>query len=393
MIHLILVRHGRRLRRYHGHLDPLDPLNPSAHDEVRARAQDLRRLFQRPSQILTSRHRHARETAWMLAEWFGLSRAWARDAAFLTPLVKPPWYKIHQADWCEICRGQREGHNRQAWHDQADAALREAVAAHGNAETVVVWVGHETRLSQLVVQFTGQRHRQLEALDTVCLDGADVTSFTQGNARMAWRYPVRNWLEAEIKPKLTSKMTVATLLASANFVAMSEILINKPEVLNLEPLKKPTTALFPSLLSELIAWLAAQGILRPGLAPDLDMVAGYMQAIAFLCFGVAAVLFVCTVYLYDRLAMPEGFWTLRPPREANRRSADARDLAALYGAPYFHMVGIWRRVFNPAVAASFLGAFTLVLSLGTVVVVLPFTALFFLALLWYRRHRPSGDVD
>ena len=71
MMHLIVVRHGRRLQRSHGHLDPLTPLDSSAHDEVTARAQDLRWLFQPPSQkssqILTwfaesgGRHREARK--------------------------------------------------------------------------------------------------------------------------------------------------------------------------------------------------------------------------------------------------------------------------------------------------------------------------------------------
>jgi phosphohistidine phosphatase SixA len=392
MIRLILVRHGRRLRQHHGHLDPLDPLHPSSRGEVDSRARELSRVSSRPTRILTSRHLHARETASRLAAELGVDPAEVRDAAFLTPTVKgSPWYESHRADQCEVCRGRPEGASDQAWYDQADAALRESAAGVGaGGDVVIVWVGHETRLSQLVLRFSGTRRRQLEALDAVCLEAADASTFAQGNARIAWQYPVRNWLEADIKAKLTSKMTVATLLASANFVAMSEILINKPQVLSLDPLNTPVPV--SSALGDLI-WLATHGVVRSGPPPTLGVVSGHLHALAFLCFGVAAALFVSTVYLYDRLAMPDGFWTLRPPREAGQRSASARELAALHGAPYFHMVRIWRRVFTPAVALSFLGTLVLVLSLGAVTVASLFAALFILVLVWYRHHLPSGYVD
>jgi hypothetical protein len=57
------------------------------------------------------------------------------------------------------------------------------------------------------------------------------------------------------------------------------------------------------------------------------------------------------------------------------------------------MVRIWRRVFTPAVALSFLGTLVLVLSLGAVAVASLFAALFILVLVWYRHHLPSGYVD
>src|SRR5688572_28290574 len=98
MIHLILVRHGRRLRRHQGHLDPLDPLDPSEQGLLQARAQQLSGLSKGPTHILTSRHLHARATASMLAEAFGVPQEEVRVVAFLTPSIHPSSDKYHDPD-------------------------------------------------------------------------------------------------------------------------------------------------------------------------------------------------------------------------------------------------------------------------------------------------------
>jgi hypothetical protein len=248
------------------------------------------------------------------------------------------------------------------------------------------------------LRFTGRRCRQLETLDAVCLEGDRTLSFLQGKAAISWRYPVRNWLEEEVRDKLTSKMTVATLLASANFIGMFEILINKPKVLRLGGLEdSPVT---PPWLASVASWLdciaVEHALLR---VPSVwvhslgTSVAEVLPALAFLLFAFAAILFICTVYLYDRLAMPSGFWTISRPPQATSRSKRKRDLAELHGAPYSHMVRIWRCVFTPAVGASFLAVAILVVCLGHGFVTLAFAVLCMLGFVCFRYFRPSRYVD
>ena len=68
----------------------------------------------------------------------------------------------------------------------------------------------------------------------------DFAALWLGGGKIDWRYPVKNRLEEELREKLTSKMTVASFLASANFVDLLELLINKQKELALVGEFKPS---------------------------------------------------------------------------------------------------------------------------------------------------------
>jgi hypothetical protein len=177
-------------------------------------------------------------------------------------------------------------------------------------------------------------------------------------------------------------MTVATFLASANFVALFEILINKPEELAGKPLKPLPTI--------------CDAVRTPDLIPIKDLCSQlqpYFTGAGFLLIALAAGLFIVTVYLYDRLGMPSGFWLLKTPWWIDRNDANRTELLLLHGYPQAHMIRIWTRVFTPAVACSVGGVILLVLATG-----IPWLVLLFLAICgasyWiFLSCLPSGDVD
>jgi hypothetical protein len=260
-------------------------------------------------------------------------------------------------------------------------------------EVVEVWVGHETRLSQLVLRYTRQRERQLEPLEAICLT-MDSEAFLTGQGKIAWRYPVRNWLEQDIKQKLQSKMVAATFLASANFVALLEILVSKPGESNLAMVRdfkvNSVTYISPALKAtqDYMGTSDVPSVLRDGVAA-FECIAPFVPALALGCFVAAAALFISTVYLYDRLAMPEGFWTQLP----FGRRQKVREQVRLHGYPYFHMTRIWSRFFTSGVVLSFLGIALLTLHSVHPVGIAVFLALSLAAYYAYRRHRPTGDID
>jgi hypothetical protein len=70
-------------------------------------------------------------------------------------------------------------------------------------------------------------------------------------------------------------------------------------------------------------------------------------------------LFVASIYMYDRLSMPEGFWVFgdRPPRcRIWRPGANTFKKDRKYNGPlYAHMVWTWTYVFTPAILLALAG--------------------------------------
>ena len=206
----------------------------------------------------------------------------------------------------------------------------------------VILVGHEGRLSNLLTELTGKRARPFEHGGAVCLGATSLPEAVRGNCRILFRFPNVDHQEDALRPKAQSKMAVSTFFAGFVFTALIEIL-----------LANPTSA-----------WNRA--------------------AIVLLSFSLA--LFVVTVYIYDELGMPEGFWTdgrrsrlarrvsdfqehrrerrwqrIEETHGATRADEDAADMTN-DGPLFLTMVATSRYVFTPAVAIALLGFVAIVLS-------------------------------
>ena len=130
-------------------------------------------------------------------------------------------------------------------------------------------------------------------------------------------------VDAELREKITSKMTVATFLAGFTFAALLQLL-NDPTRFQSTP-----------------------------------------NRIAVISLTLALSLFVAAVYMYDRLSMPRHFWRY-DPAEVNQ-SQSKKLIERLHfkvhlqhnmlndGARYTYMIGIWQWVFTPAVCAAVVG--------------------------------------
>jgi predicted membrane-bound mannosyltransferase len=135
-------------------------------------------------------------------------------------------------------------------------------------------------------------------------------------------------LDAQLREKITSKMTVATFLAGFTFAALSQLL-NDPARLSSAPSK-----------------------------------------IAILSLTTALALFVAAVYMYDRLSMPREKWNYKDPTNpqvpAESNAAKAlieklhfkvhdRERMGIEEARYTYMIDVWQWVFTPAVIFALVG--------------------------------------
>ena len=328
-------------------------------------AGTARRLGQRfaalsivPDVILTSQYKHAEQTADALVT--AASHPIRTSVDSLTPKHGGPVGSgSHWAD------------------DQLFEDLRDAVSSRAGPSTVFL-VGHHPRLSQLLLRFSGERQRQLSALEAVSVSAPDFPALWLGGGKVDWRYPVRNWLEQDLREKLTSKMTVATFLASANFVGLLELLINKQKEL--------------ALVGEFKPPMCGDGA-RNVLSPLYCSLFPYLTPLSFLFLSLAAGLFIAAVYLYDRLGMPSGFWLLKRPWWIKADDAEGTERIELDGHPQAHMVRIWTRVFTPAVICSFAGVSLLVLAIGNKWMFAGYLAISVAAAMYFRWLRPTDDVD
>jgi len=113
------------------------------------------------------------------------------------------------------------------------------------------------------------------------------------------------------------------------------------------------------------------------------------------CLALATLLFVVSIYMYDRLAMPRRYWDAvaeeKSPRQDMWRSF-RRDRVQ-HGLVYAYMVWVWRFVFSVAVAMAMLGFFALVLHRGVWIVAGLFLAAVVASIFYYLRFRPELGVD
>jgi phosphohistidine phosphatase SixA len=333
-VRLLFVRHGPRSDDGDDRAAPLTPAGKSWAEELGAK---LKALGIEPRVVLTSDYKHARETADILAGKGGVN---VIAVPALTPRTAEGNFTI-------------------------DNIIQTAAAGGADLETVgeVVVVGHENRLSQLITMMTGLRLRPLDLLDVVRVEADSLLELRLGTGKIPWRLPVRAYGEADLRPKVTSKMTVATFLAGFTFTALIQILMNVRGTPTEETLFGEPT---------LSAWLAA---------------------VAIFCLTAAVARFVVAAYSYDRLNMPVGFWGLERAPERVDLSADQGHQKAAHGLIYWHMIHIWRRVFTPAVCFAAAGFLLTVASKTSVWLSLGCLVLVLAAVLYYRRIRPQLGVD
>ena len=339
MIELIFVRHGKKA--YQAANDANDPLGREQQQAVTTLGAILQKIGVRPTHIYSGSFKHSLQTAEYLQRQLG-GPSGAAQLELLTP--QGP---LLVDELIEHIRKNLQGERG-----------------------CFLLVAHEPRLRQLITAYTGQRLEPLQHLDSVCITADSPSDLRVGKAKVAWRYPVRNYLEADLRQKISSKMTVATFLAGFTFTALFG-LFDSPT--------KPLDYTRPP-----IPWCVP-----PTWIPVMDTV-------AFWLLTAAVGLFVAAVYVYDQLSMPQGLWD-----SAGKESwwvvwfkgtKTFRDGLKKNGYVYAYMVGTWSALFTPAVILAAIG-------LGLVVAIksLSLAAGYALSLIgvgsYYLITKPKTGVD
>jgi hypothetical protein len=259
-------------------------------------------------------------------------------------------------------------------------------------EQTVLIVGHEGRLSNLVMQVTGKRCRPIPHGGAVAVHADSVETMLKAHGVIDFRFPVVDHQEADLRPKIQSKMTVASFLAG--FVS---------------------AALVSTLFVD-----------------DFTT----RRQVAAVLLTLALALFVITVYLYDELSMPEGFWLSgrrsavrrrlerRQERNSDRRwqavadglEADAPELDEVRwiedeaawrharadedaaqveqdGPLYTWMVGTWRWAFTPALMFALVGFWLITFDAGSAAAAIGSVLAIAIAVFWLTLRRPPLGTD
>lgn len=247
-----------------------------------------------------------------------------------------------------------------SFEDLIDEASKYGVDLKGRA--VVAVIGHEARLSQLLTRLTSQRMRPFNRAEAACISADALQDLLEGKGRVEYRFPVADFQEDALRVKIQSKMLVSTFLAGFTFTALISLIENK-------------------VLS----------------AP---------QVIAVIALTAALSLFIASVYMYDRMAMPEGFWVygdhskplpawlkkgldLLLKRFIVRFETDQRQNGLLYS----YMVRTWQLVFTPAVLFALAGFIAILLNTNQVVVISGALVVLVLGLVYYVLTRPQLGTD
>ena len=169
---------------------------------------------------------------------------------------------------------------------ELDEMLRQSWAEAGvwqSPASCVFVVGHEGRLSNLLTEMTGRRWHPLGHGSAVCIRASSVEDLLAGRGSVQFRYPTVDYQEDALRAKINSKMTVATFLSGFVFTALSALLLGADE------------------------W-------------------PWHRLVASMALTAALVLFVASVYIYDQLGMPAGFWTdAERPRKLWQRLYDWKE--------------------------------------------------------------------
>jgi phosphohistidine phosphatase SixA len=264
--------------------------------------------------------------------------------------------------------------------DEAEDKLR------GKSPAADTWIliGHHPRLSQFLTRITGKRARPLGHLHAVCISAADPTDLRLGRGHIQWRYPCSDVKGDKLGPKLQSKMVVGALLAGFDFTALLELLKDPKKT---GVIKGAALLSQPQIYLKFWEWNDHQWTIA-------------FNSLAIFCLSVALVLFIASVYIFDTLAMPEGFLAHEPewPRIARlidrlRRKKTFHNNVIWFGFVYASMIHTWGWVFSPAVALSALAALLLVGRLHSGPLLAAWIGVMVLAGLYYLIWKPQRMID
>jgi hypothetical protein len=235
-------------------------------------------------------------------------------------------------------------------------------------------VGHDPRLRQLITQFTGARLEPLDYLDMVCIVAGSANDLRLGRAKVDWRYPVRNTSEADLRQKVTSKMTVATFLAGFTFTSLGVALGDLNVTASPAGMPLPVTSfdyVFPAEWNQ------------------------FIKVAALLLLSLSIGLFVGAVYVYDQLAMPPGLWDAEGKDSLWFRwfqTSKLKDNINKNGYLYANMIMAWSRLFTPAVGLAAVG-FGLLITTRSVLLAGLYLLALALAGIWYGLNKPKVGLD
>jgi phosphohistidine phosphatase SixA len=279
---LLLVRHAER-EREGGERAPLTRLG-------RRQAETLGSMFNsvlslRPEAILCSRSSHAREHADIV------SRQITQGVIVIPVTALTP----HTSDTDFTVAGMLHEAGK-----QLDL----------NRLRVVACVGHEPRLGQLAQAMTGEKPSDLGHAEIQCVEGDSWRALEEGHGRLAARLsaePKTQGVETDLLPKIQSKMQTSALLAGF------------------------TSTVFGVVLTESDYWIPwANGM---NWSSGVQAWKAAAPAAGLVCLALATLLFVVSIYMYDRLAMPRATGIL-----ARARKVRAKTCGRVFGVTGSDMV-------------------------------------------------------
>ncbi len=243
----------------------------------------------------------------------------ARETAKVVADCLEPTLQISPAPLCELNPDYNPAHrgSRNRVRELASILTEDDGAPPGSCNATLV-VGHQPQLSWLTQIICGEALPLVHSeLLCIALKDTGRRPLSRGNLRWVLS-PSDNKAIVELKEKIRSKMETAKqlsafILAALGFLLASLIDEDKMEYLNDH------------------AWA--------------------MQVSAAL-FLIGAVLFVATLYAYDRLLMPTRFWADAMPLENPRRRPKWlvwRPPSSALWVLYQNMMRIWRTLFSGAV--------------------------------------------
>jgi phosphohistidine phosphatase SixA len=334
---IYLIRHGERL--FDGE-DRVSPLTSAGRVQIFQLAQALSVFLSTPQIYLISVVKHARETAEILQRNLPVTAIPPITAV----MALTPSSNDLQLNWEVVLAETRDVIG---WSEVGSLAC----------------VGHEPRLSILAAQATSQEIRPLGLAQALIIEADGVDSLLRGRATITERVGVaapepEEMKEQLLQPKIQSKMQVSTFLAGFTFAA-------------------------------LIAALTGDGYWQPSRT-------GWQQTstvVAMVLLTWASAMFIASVYMFDRLAMPRQFWEFGKGDPAWRLGSTFNEDRCKHGKVYAHMLWIWRFVFTVAVFLAMAGFLFLILQrtipLLTVAVVTVIAGVGS----YYWKTRPNLGVD
>lgn len=343
VVRLVMVRHGER-ERQGGELAPLTAGGRWQAETLGSWLQAVSML--KPEAILCSRSRHAHEHATIVSGILPKG----------VPVVPVTGLTPHTAEAeFTLAAIRREAGKMIDW---------------GHVDRVTC-IGHEPRLHQLVNALTGETPEALQFGEVLCVEGDSWEALDSGRGRLGLRTQPAGLQgdEADLLPKIQSKMQTSALLAGFS------------------------STVFGVVLTQSDYWMLWVGAANWPSGTQAWKAAAVTLGLVFL--ALATLLFVVSIYMYDRLAMPRRYWEAidgeKPPRQDMWRSF-RRDRVR-YGLLYAYMVWVWRFVFSVAVATAMLGFLALVLYRGVWLVALLYLMVIAAAVIYYFLFRPELGVD